>query len=276
VEEATSRERKRHCRQRLKPDGIPNWAYVAAGGCLTLAFAYVAFVPLVQDRDETGAVGESVDECSVPAFCPSGSRLGALPPSETEAPSRGDGRTEPAPTSAAPAPGGATRVPAPRPPAPPAPRKAPAVQEFFVSDLTFREVNNGHGPVERNQSNGEDGAGDGNRLTIGGAQFDKGLGVHAPSDVQLVLNARCTRFTAKVGVDDEKDTVDSDGRVVFRLVADGREIFESRPVDFTDQALGVDVDITGTRVLNLVVATAGDDRTDHADWADAKLTCTPR
>lgn len=40
--------------------------------------------------------------------------------------------------------------------------------ELFVSDLDFQVVSNGWGPVERNTSNGEDMAGDGKPITLGG------------------------------------------------------------------------------------------------------------
>jgi hypothetical protein len=43
------------------------------------------------------------------------------------------------------------------------------------------------GPVERDQSNGENGVGDGRTLTLNGTTYAKGLGAHASSDVRYAL-----------------------------------------------------------------------------------------
>ena len=88
----------------------------------------------------------------------------------------------------------------------------------YVSDLVVVSQSNGWGPVERDRSNGEAGAGDGGPLTIGGVVYAKGLGVHAVSDVVYAVPSGCTSFTAQVGVDDE---VGGNGSVVFEVWADG-------------------------------------------------------
>jgi len=37
----------------------------------------------------------------------------------------------------------------------------------------------------------------------------------------------------------------------------------------------IDVDVTGATILDLVVGDGGNGNgTDHADWADARLTCS--
>src|SRR5690349_12684017 len=54
-----------------------------------------------------------------------------------------------------------------RTPPPPTPSK-PAPVEVFLSDLEFQAISNGHGPVERNTSNGEAEPNDGKTLTLGG------------------------------------------------------------------------------------------------------------
>ena len=64
-------------------------------------------------------------------------------------------------------------------------------------------MTNGWGPVEKDKSNGENGAGDGHTLTLNGITYTKGLGAHAASDVRYALAANCTRFKASVGIDDE-------------------------------------------------------------------------
>ena len=50
---------------------------------------------------------------------------------------------------------------------------------------------NGWGPVEKDTSNGERPAGDGHPITISGAVYTKGLGVHAPSAVEYYTAGKC-------------------------------------------------------------------------------------
>jgi len=141
----------------------------------------------------------------------------------------------------------------------------------YVSDLTLVKAVNGWGPVEKDASNGEAAAGDGRTITIDGTTYDKGLGVHANSQVRVYLGGGCTRFTAVGGLDDE---VGGGGSVSFKVVADGRMLADTPVVSGSDAGTAIDVDVSGARWLDLGVDGDGDVSSDHADWADAKLTCT--
>ena len=44
-----------------------------------------------------------------------------------------------------------------------------------LSDVTWLSATNGWGPVEKDQSNSKPGAGDGQEISIRGAQYPKGL-----------------------------------------------------------------------------------------------------
>jgi hypothetical protein len=273
----TARKRQRHSRQRIRPEGVPNWAYIAAGGCLALAFGYVAFSPIVQDGDgETLSAGTGArDACiGVPLICPSTPPLrgGGVPPPPLSTSTEGSViLPQPSPSSATPTPEPTT--PAATPSAAPSPKPAPRLVQILLSSLGFTRAENGRGPVERNQSNGEREAGDGRTLTIDGEQFSNGLGVHAPSRVQIQVSGRCTQFTAVVGVDDEKDDSDEDGRVVFRVLADGRTVAQSPILDYRDAGFTLTADIARANIVDLLVDSAGSQRSDHADWADARFTC---
>jgi beta-galactosidase GanA len=152
------------------------------------------------------------------------------------------------------------------------PPAAPPAGTVAVSDLPFMSASNGWGPVERNTSVGEQGAGDGRPIKINGVSYAKGLGTNAPSDVQVYLAGRCTRFTARVGVDDEQNGL---GSVTFTVKADGREVVTTPVMRGRQAARPIDVDVTGAQVLNLVVGDGGDNAdSDHADWAVPTLTCS--
>ncbi|MPZ14509.1 MAG: hypothetical protein GEU73_08815 [Chloroflexi bacterium] len=142
---------------------------------------------------------------------------------------------------------------------------------YCLSDLDWTVVSNGWGPPERDTSNGEADPGDGQTLTINGATFAKGLGVHAHSDIRLPLGPTCTNFLAQVGVDDE---VGSLGSVEFQVWADGTLLYASGVMTGSSTTQSVTVDVAGRGELQLVVTDGGDGIDyDHADWANARITC---
>ncbi|MQA28760.1 MAG: hypothetical protein GEU82_02825 [Luteitalea sp.] len=144
----------------------------------------------------------------------------------------------------------------------------------YLSDRTWTTVANGWGPVEKDRSNGEDGAGDGGPLTLNGVTYAKGLGVHAASEVQFALGGACSLLTAQVGVDDE---VGTNGSVVFQVFGDNgaTPLYDSGVMTGATATKTVSVSVAGVNTLRLVVTPGadGDPTSDHADWADAQVTC---
>src|SRR5205823_4578457 len=115
--------------------------------------------------------------------------------------------------------------------------------------------------------------GDGRPLTIGGVIYDKGLGVHPDSTVEVFLGGRCARLSASIGVDDE---VGAAGSVTFEVATDGTPRYTSPTLTGTADPAPLDIDVTGAQILRLRVTDAGDGNAfDHADWAAATLSCTP-
>jgi alpha-galactosidase len=149
----------------------------------------------------------------------------------------------------------------------------PPAGTSYLSDLPWESASNGWGPVERDSSNGETRAGDGNPITLGGTVYAKGLGVHAPSDVAYYTAGTCTSLTATVGIDDEKKN--SKGSVRFLVLADGKQVADSGVVTSTSGGHPLSADVTGAQEVHLVVTDGGDGNdSDHADWADASITCS--
>ncbi|MFF4258924.1 NPCBM/NEW2 domain-containing protein [Streptomyces sp. NPDC001663] len=140
-----------------------------------------------------------------------------------------------------------------------------------LGDLPWLSATNGYGPVERNTSNGESAAGDGHPITIGGVVYGKGLGVHAESAVEYYTGKACRTVTADVGVDDEKG---ANGTVAFEIWADGTKVASTGVLTNSMPAQPLTADVTGAQVVRLVVTDGGDGiDSDHADWANAQLTC---
>jgi alpha-galactosidase len=110
-------------------------------------------------------------------------------------------------------------------------------------------------------------------LSIGGKTFEHGFGTHAESRLYVKLDGGASRFTAKVGVDDNRKG--QPASVEFRVLADGKTLFKSGVMKPGDAAKTVDVDLRGAKMALLFVGTGGDGPDhDHADWADAQFTVT--
>ncbi|MEV0389722.1 NPCBM/NEW2 domain-containing protein [Nonomuraea sp. NPDC050643] len=141
----------------------------------------------------------------------------------------------------------------------------------WASDLPFTASENGWGPVERDRSNGEQPAGDGRTLSVGGRTYEKGIGAHAPSRIAIDLGGRCTTFRADVGVDDE---MGGSGSVAFEVWVDGQRRAASGVLTGAGGAEALSADVTGGELLELRITDGGDGNgADHGDWAAARLAC---
>ena len=87
-------------------------------------------------------------------------------------------------------------------------------------------------------------AGDGVPMAIGGTRYDKGLGVHALSDVKVALDGKCSSFESDIGVDDETG---SSGSVVFEVWTDGTRRYQSPRLTGADGPTHVNVDVSGAQ-----------------------------
>jgi hypothetical protein len=106
-------------------------------------------------------------------------------------------------------------------------------------------------------------------LRLGGVEYVKGLGVHSRSELVFDVEGRYKQFAATIGID---DYVRPRGNVVFRIVADDREVFKSGPVTGKDDPRPVLADITRAKRVRLIVEYGGQlDLADHADWANARF-----
>ena len=133
-----------------------------------------------------------------------------------------------------------------------------------ISSLDLMKVQQGWGHPQPNRSVS------GNPLTIAGTQYEHGLGTHTDSVLWIDCHGTAQRFTAQVGVDDEVG--DNVGTMVFTVVADGQERYNSGILKTGDQACDVDVDLADVEILILLVASGVDGMNyDHADWALAQI-----
>jgi alpha-galactosidase len=140
----------------------------------------------------------------------------------------------------------------------------------YLSDLPWTYAANGWGPVELDQEVGDKASGDGQALSLGGTHYAKGLGTNSPSLVRYQLGKVCHTLSAEIGIDDV--TGDS-GSVVFQVWADREKIFDSGIMDGKTPPRRLELDVSGRGEVRLFVGMVEDIGLDHADWADARLSC---
>jgi hypothetical protein len=98
--------------------------------------------------------------------------------------------------------------------------------------------------------------------------YEKGLGVHAYSELPFATSGKWDRFVATIGLDPDAG---SQGDCVFKVLADEREIFTQR-LRAADSPQDIDLPITGRQQVVLKVEPGeGLDLGDHANWCDARL-----
>ena len=147
----------------------------------------------------------------------------------------------------------------------------PIPSAVYLSDLNWTSNTNGYGPVEKDKSNGEAGAGDGRTITLNGTTYAKGLGVHAMSSVTYNLAGQYGSFTTDMGLDDEINSTGC-GNVEFQIYLDGVKVYGSGNMNATTATRSVTLNVIGKKILELRVTDGGDGTScDHGDWAGARL-----
>jgi alpha-galactosidase len=110
-------------------------------------------------------------------------------------------------------------------------------------------------------------------LSVLGQVYPTGLGVASPSTVRYYLGTQCSRLTAMVGIDDAVRWTGEGATATFQVIGDGRVLFDSGLLA-RDDTRQIDVDLTGVRVLDLVVGDGGDGGyNDRADWIGLNASC---
>jgi alpha-galactosidase len=137
-------------------------------------------------------------------------------------------------------------------------------ESIWVSNLDLTKAVTGWGHAQADKSIEK------KPLTIAGQTYARGIGMHATGTLYIDLAGRAEAFRAKVGVDDEVTA--GQGSVVFKLVGDGRVLFDSGVMKGGQPAKPVDVNLKGVNTLLLLVGDAGDNiNYDHGDWAEAVI-----
>jgi hypothetical protein len=145
---------------------------------------------------------------------------------------------------------------------------------LFLSDITPVVVKEQTlftpaAPWQRDRSVG------GRPLQIAGVSYERGLGVHARSELTFEIPSDYKYFLAVIGIDDEvqrdRASATTLGNCEFIVLADGREIYRQTLRGGTaPEALRLE--LKNAKRLTLLVEVGDDfDFADHANWCDARL-----
>lgn len=108
-----------------------------------------------------------------------------------------------------------------------------------------------------------------NPLRIGKKRYRRGIGVHSYSELTYALDKKYATFFVEIGLDIEPAP---NGNVTFRIVADGKTVFERRGVTQETKPEPVALDVSAVAEISLIVDYGENHHIgDHANWANARL-----
>ena len=145
------------------------------------------------------------------------------------------------------------------------PSPADATEDtLFLSESTPAEAKVGWQKPSYNRLEGE---ADTPLFQVGAKYFARGIYAHAPARHVYNLGGKWARFSGAAGVADGKG-----GRVGFKIVADGKEIWKSKPLEGSEIAT-FDLSVQGVKTLELVTDDGGNGaNSDWGLWLDPTLT----
>ncbi len=142
---------------------------------------------------------------------------------------------------------------------------APKTGVVWLDDLEIQAYSEGIRPVQAKTNYTHD------TMRMKGTEYARGVGVQSVSVLSFCLDGNATRFTALVGVDDSANRSDP---VTFYVIADRKVLFDSGKMRVGDAPKAVDMDLTGVRLLGLLVTDkVGGIRNNrtYSNWANAQF-----
>ena len=106
-------------------------------------------------------------------------------------------------------------------------------------------------------------------LQIKDKKYTKGLGHQANGNMIINLDGLYDWFDSEVGI----QSTSPGGSVIFQVLVDGEEKFNSGLMRDIDEAKKIHLPITGAQEIELVVTDGGDGiDSDMGNWAETRLT----
>ncbi|GAF08355.1 NPCBM/NEW2 domain-containing protein [Paenibacillus pini] len=140
----------------------------------------------------------------------------------------------------------------------------------YLTDMNWQSARTDYNVVRKDKSSSNNTI----KLLVNGItkDFAKGIGTHANSEIVYnVANTNYEYFETYVGVD--RNIADqTNSSVIFKIVADGKEVYNSGLMKYGTEAKLARIPVKGVSELKLVLDNAGNgNASDHGDFADAKF-----
>lgn len=145
-------------------------------------------------------------------------------------------------------------------------------ESTYVSDMEWESAVSGWRTVNKDLAVGSNNK---IKLNINGEikEFDKGIGAATNAEIVYKLDGNYTNFSTYVGTDKNYDH--NKTTIVFKILADGEEVYSSDVIRKDSKADFVNLDVTGVKELRLIADDVdGNGLGDFASWADTKLYTT--
>ena len=142
----------------------------------------------------------------------------------------------------------------------------PIASDVYISDIPWSSELNGAGtPLQRDKNRS------GGTIKLNGVSYNKGVGAHAYSKLEINLSGKYSHFKSDIGLDDLRNG--SCGSVKFEIDVDGTTVYTSGSFIDTTPTKSIEIAVTGKNLLVLKVLDNGDGLCgDHGNWANARLT----
>jgi hypothetical protein len=102
-------------------------------------------------------------------------------------------------------------------------------------------------------------------MEIGGKSYPTGLGTHGRSKIRVILKGNYSQFTGICGI---SSRTMGKGEGLFRIIVNGREVFNSGIVKGGGPAVPFNVDVRNHKMVELLVEVPGGSIDfSHANWA---------
>ncbi|OAB40643.1 hypothetical protein PMSD_01720 [Paenibacillus macquariensis subsp. defensor] len=140
----------------------------------------------------------------------------------------------------------------------------------YLSDVNWESARTDYNVVRKDKASSNNPI----KLLVNGEtkEFAKGIGTHANSEIVYNLaNTNYEYFETVVGVD-RNIPEQNNSSVIFKLIADGKEVYNSGLMKYGTEAKLARIPVKGVNELKLVLDNAGNgNASDHGDFADAKF-----
>ena len=141
----------------------------------------------------------------------------------------------------------------------------------YASDLPFEKATSGMYKVERDIT--VSGSVPHLRLEDGSkVRFEKAICANSDSEVVINLKGKgFKRFKSYVGMD--REVIGYRTKAQFRVLLDGKEVFNSGEMASSAKAKEVDINVEGAKKLTLIIDQCdGNNNYDHGTWGNARFT----